>query len=274
MTRIIGVGSSTTPDYSGTNMKTEWSSGNQTTLNRAKETNQHYASKDEPPIDMKSYAFLSSGDPDGFLQSLENDIEGNVLSGNGKKGDFSWDRYCTSTGDINDMVFQSADGSTYVNINFTHSYATLMSEKVFAQNMGMDFSNGKSYDYIVVGQDLVRFTDIKFSGTGDNSQDITSINLSSGSNVKWGRNASFTAIELHLGSATGNPYTENPEEQKANLTMAELQEMESQWMTEGIRQQLEASKFPKSSPKYWELYKLLAFMALNDEIDVSFAMVM
>lgn len=247
------------------NVTTQWSAMAELQNRRYKETCEHYGVN----LDAKTYATLSTADADEWLQVYENDLEGNSAFGDGIDGNLlSWDKFIVNEDDPGSIIFQNESGTIFTNINFGQGYAVMMNEQAFGQSMGMNYSNGRPYDYINFGQNTASFVDVVFSGYLDGSQDAFNIDLGAAGNVP-NYNIFFTRQEFALGAATGNIFTNNVEEQKANLTMQEIVANEAQWLTNEDKEFL--SQFKVGSSQYDYYYKLLAFEAFNQEADVYWA---
>ncbi|MBO5947697.1 hypothetical protein J6Q66_02545 [bacterium] len=195
--------------------------------NRWKQRQQVYGD-----IDFKSNLFMSGTDGDAVLQRIENHLEGNNWYGNGISGDLlSWDRYITDSDNLDDVVFQSANGGKYTNIHFDQGWYTQMNEQQFAYATGAfpNLSNNqKPYDLILFGQDQAQFIDYSYQGFAD-GQTRSEIPFSSFDNTRWDKNVSFVQQEYNPFAVDYNPYSTG-EHGMANYTYNQMLSHASQWM--------------------------------------------
>jgi len=176
-------------------------------------------------IDFKSSMFMSGTDGDAVLSRIGNDIG----------ADLSWSRYITSPDNPDDVVFQSANGGTYTNIDFGKGTYSQMNEVQFAYSTGMFGSDmsylakNKPYDLAIFGQDQAQFVDYKFSGFAD-GQSRTVVPFSNFDNARWSKNVSFVSQEINPFAIDYNPYSTG-EAGIANSVYNQICSQAAQWLT-------------------------------------------
>lgn len=182
-------------------------------------------------VDVKSSMYMYAGDGDEVLQTIENEIEGNRATGDGKnKSMLDWNKYITSDTDSDSILSMGTSGNL-TSIDFTTGQVSVQSEYDFARERGLISDDaGKVYDILLFGQNNAQFVNYTFNATGTSTTDIGWNISSMNSTLPWG-NMQYILSRNVNPDYWGRIDYDNKDSVASNTSLGDMINNISQWMT-------------------------------------------